>query len=421
MNKGSKLYVYCKKGVKFSLQKICAVGFFKRIEILFLQSLDVIRKIHKDVMMKPLMSVKRQFFMLCGAALLSACGGGGSSSNSQPTETIDTGGTTTTTTTTSSVQTTVSKAYVAGTLQRQVQDVVNNERARCGFGVLNQHDLLDQAATNHAKYLAFLSESGHTEVAGKAMLNGQDLFTGLTTQDRVKKVGYSARLLSGQVVTAQPAQNSVSESTRAVRALLSAPYHLIGMMSGAREMGVSQMNSVAVNPQSAHPDFLVFKLLLGSQSSAQGSSNQVLSYPCDGTAETLTGLFSESPNPIPNGSIDPIAQYQLSAGQPILIQAPVNQILTISQYQLQKPNGDLVDVGLLTEANPQWDPNNQFADDPTAKISINQAVVLPLAPLSANTTYRVIVEGTRKAQDQNAQAVSFKLDFHFTTGAENLL
>ncbi|MEY4515704.1 MAG: hypothetical protein RL180_50 [Pseudomonadota bacterium] len=358
----------------------------------------------------------RYFQLLCVSALSSsllACGGGGSGGTS---------GTTTVTPNpmTQTLQTNPTANYAQDSVQRTVFSLINAQRSQCHFGTLNQHVALDLAATNHAKYLVFNGFStAHDEVAG------QPLFTGLTPQAQALSAGYSANpdAFSAQLVTvsdlipnsdaAQLAAWKTSQAEQSVRSLLSAPYHLSGMMVGARELGIAQVLSTDV--PNAPANRLAFNLFLASATGAgiqQAPDTQVSSYPCAGVTGTQTGLFNENPNPIPNAS----GSSSLSAGQPVLIHAPVGQVLTISDYVMTNANDVAVTAALLTHANPQHNPSG-FPADANAQLASNEAVILPLAPLTANTTYHVVVNGTRKAG--TASPVAFQLDFRFTTGSGN--
>jgi hypothetical protein len=350
-------------------------------------------------------------FLSCA---LVACGGGSGETSSSTTIMP--------TPSTQTLQTNPTADYHQDSVGRLAFNLMNSQRSQCNFGTLNQHAALDLAALSHAKYLVFNGLSDfHTEVLGKP------LFTGATPQEQIAHAGYSAQpdALSAQLVTITTSVPSdidalqfaawrMSQAEQSVRSLLSAPYHLSGMMLGARDMGVAQVLSNDV--LNAPVNRLAFNLFLASASGAgiqQAPDTQVSSYPCAGVTGTQTGLFNESPNPIPNAA----GSSNLSAGQPVLIHAPLGQTLTVQDFSMTDPNGlTPVEAALLTQDHPQYNPNNLPANS-NAQLASNEAIILPLAPLAANTIYHVVVNGTRKVGSANA--VVFKLDFHFTTGAAN--
>lgn len=323
---------------------------------------------------------------LCSGLLLAGCGGGGGGGSTSVSSGGSSGGGGTGggtgggSSNLDTRQTTFSNSYAAGSVERLALDVLNAERGFCGFGVLQPNAKLDTASKNHAAYLVTNNKTGHDEIAGLAG------FTGIDAAAQTKAAGYTFKsALVAQVVTSTGVAFSTEQGVAAVRSLLSAPYHLTGMMSGAREVGLGR---------AAMADRLAFNLFLASASTLQAApSNTVLTYPCQGSSNTLTGLFNETPNPIPNAA----GSSSLSAGQPILIQVGAGQLLTIDSAVLsENVSGAVVSTGLLTEAKPQHDPSNLFADDPTAKFAVNQAVILPLAR-TAQSQYGLSGASERKA------------------------
>lgn len=338
--------------------------------------------------MHPL-SQPRRLLLCILAATLSACGGGGGGGSTPAPNPNDT----------NNLQTTSRANYAIGSSQHAALRMLNDARGLCGFGLLNQNTTLDQAALNHAKYLVGEKfDDGHSET-----VTASGFFTGATTADRVRQVGYDRGLLSAQIVSTTGVAKSAGQAEEAVKSLLSAPYHLSGMMSGAREVGIAHVESSDVG-QSPTPNRLAFKMLLATQASQtiqQSAINQITTYPCQGVTGTRTALFDESPNPIPSRNLkdDPI-------GQPILIHATIGQTLSDLSFSIKNPTNQLITAQLLTRSN-----------DPNRLLLSNEAIIMPLAPLAANTTYRVEIAGQR--QESGKAAVDFNLNFSFTTGAAN--
>jgi hypothetical protein len=334
--------------------------------------------------------------------LLSACGGGSSSSTSTaetPVVAVDNSGSTGNTTSSSSaaLQTTSTSNYVVGSTQQQALSLLNNQRGLCGFGLLNQNTQLDLATKNHATYLLTNNlNDGHFELNSTAVQ-----FTGKNATTRAIVAGYNRTnrdFLAEQLVTIPDALVLPEHPNYMVRSLLSAPYHLVNMVSGARDVGMALLDSTQVTP--AIQIATVFNLLLGVQSGAaqqEGAADQILTYPCQGVTDTLTGLFNESPSPVEDSRdlrTDPV-------GQPIYIQAKLGQTLTVSAFSLKDPSGGAVLAQLTTSAT-----------DRHGLLKANQAFILPLAPLAAQTIYQVHVQGLRNS-------TPYTVDFSFKTGVAN--
>lgn len=321
--------------------------------------------------------------------LLSACGGGGGGGGSG----------TPTTPPTDNLQTTSKANYAAGSSEHAALRLLNNARGACGFGLLNQNTQLDQAAVKHAQYLVGEKfNDGHNESVSTSRF-----FTGATTAERINAAGYRLSFLSAQIVTSTGVAKSTAQAEEAVKSLLSAPYHLSGMISGAREVGIAHVESKDVGNIES-PNELVFKMLLATptgQVLQQAAADRITTYPCQGTTGTRTGLFNESPNPIPSRDLrtNPI-------GQPIVVHAALGQTLSNLSFSVKDPSNNVIDAQLLTSSN-----------DPNKLLLGNEAIIMPLAPLSANTTYRVDVAGKR--QESGQAAVDFSVSFSFSTGIAN--
>ena len=217
---------------------------------------------------------------LCSGLLLAGCGGGGGGGGSTSVSSGGssggggTGGGTGGGSNLDTRQTTFSNSYAAGSVERLALDVLNAERGFCGFGVLQPNAKLDTASKNHATYLVTNNKTGHDEIAGLAG------FTGIDAAAQTKAAGYTFKsALVAQVVTSTGVAFSTEQGVAAVRSLLSAPYHLTGMMSGAREVGLGR---------AAMADRLAFNLFLASASTLQAApSDTVLTYPCQGSTNTV--------------------------------------------------------------------------------------------------------------------------------------
>lgn len=310
------------------------------------------------------------------AAVLVGCGGGGGGGSPAPSATP-----------------TPAPASVAGNLVTSVPaanytgefavafNLLNAERSRCGFGLLTQNSALDAAAKAHAAYFpqsAVTGEDAHGEVPGRPG------FTGATPSARAAAKGYSGTVTEGL---------AVGSGSSAMRTLLSAPYHLMELMGGYRDVGIG----IEASSVPEFPYFVINSGALNGVGMQQLGSGDVVTYPCDGVTGVNFQLRGEIPNPVPgrNLSANPI-------GTPILIKVRDGNALAIT-------NAGMINVatgaaiGLRAPVSAANDPNGSGYFKPS------EAYIAPDAPLSRGTTYQVTVTGTNNG-------TAFSRTFTFTTG-----
>lgn len=255
--------------------------------------------------------------------------------------------------------------------------LLNIERSTCGFGLLAQSTMLDAAARAHASYLATNLVFSHDETPG---LPG---FTGANPTDRAKAKGYAGS--AGEVAAS-------GTGAIAIRQLLSAPYHLRGLMDGYRDVGIGMQTSTV-------PEYPYFIADLGVQTAAGGnqllSSTDVKTYPCDGSAGVNFQLRGETPSPVPdrNLSTNPI-------GTPIFVKVRDGNLLAITGATMVKVSTGTA-ITLRAPVIAANDPNKYYRG--------NEGYVAPDAPLEKGTAYQATIIGT------NAGA-SFSRTINFTTG-----
>ena len=312
---------------------------------------------------------------------LSACGGGGG--NDTPTN----GDTATFAAAGVTASPTLSPEATA--IQR-----LNTERGHCGFGTLLPNSLLDQAALNHANYNAYQASLG--VLAGHVEAVGQPLFTGVTLFDRALFVGYAYRDLWENVTTlywrnVSGTLNTVPLATYAderTRGLLTSVYHLKGMLVATRDVGVAVLHKPFGSTVVRN---MVVELGTPLLAPAPPAQTGVLSYPCEGTQGAMAAFTpsGETPNPKP-GFVGDI-------GTPIYLRAPGNERISITSFAVSEwATGRAIPAQAMTLAN-----------DPVQWLSVNDAFILPDAPLTPHLRYRVRVGGM-------AGSVAYSLDFSFT-------
>ena len=338
----------------------------------------------------------RHLSVVALAASLSACGGGGGSSSSEGTAPLALPN--------SSAVTALSagQVYPAGSEEQAAYTLLNAERDRCGFGLLAANAPLNAAAKAHADYQIINSLNSHLE----NQIQYPDGFTGADPAARVKAQGYTD--LGG--VTDEFAFftfSGVAQPKRGIgelgiRGLLNAPYHLNGLMSGYRDVGIAVRSNedigkgmrgifVQINP--------AYKAAAGPQ---LPDSTSVLTYPCEGTTGVNRELTNETPNPVKDRDlrIRPL-------GSSVYIAVRPGNRLVISQVAMtQAATGEAIILrDVVTEGKDIHGPCQ------TGCFEGHEAYIVPDAPLQPETAYTVMVSGTNNGNP-------FSRNFSFSTGPD---
>jgi uncharacterized protein YkwD len=333
-------------------------------------------------------SLRLLVFVAALTCLLVACGGGGGSAptSATPIQKLPQGGW-------------PESTYAAPSQELIAYNTFNQARVSCGFGYLQQNAQLDTAALNHVVWQFKNNLYQHGENPGTLA------YTGTTSWERMLAAGYvqgTGAVQANEVLTYnRPILSGYGLS--AAISLLSAPYHLVGLMNSNREIGISIKTGGPVgsgadieSPSSLPGILLVADMAANTSHPAQlQEPDEVLTYPCAATVGTATALFTEVPSPIPSRNL-----ATQPVGQPIFVQVLKGQVLTLTASSIVKTS-DAAVVPLavtLTSAN-----------DPNAKVLPHQAILIPDQPLTANTSYSVTLQGTNNGQ-------AFLKNFTFTTG-----
>jgi uncharacterized protein YkwD len=292
----------------------------------------------------------------------------------------------------------VASSYAAGGEELAAFNLLNFERDRCGFGTLAQNAQLDAAATGHADYQSLNNLFTHVQDP-VAYPNG---FTGEVPSDRVAAAGYpGAGAVADEIVRFVGATRKDGLGTRGLRDLLSAPYHLRGLMDGYRDVGVSVRASADVG-SSAKLVYLqinaAYKAGAGPQPLAAG---EVSTYPCEGTTGVNRQLRNESPNPVPGRdlAVNPlgaVVYVAVRAGNTLRIRsASMTEVQTGRAVTLRPP---------VTAANDPYRYCQEGCFEP------HQGYLAADAPLLANAPYQVVLDGS-------SNGVPFSRVFTFVTGS----
>lgn len=285
-------------------------------------------------------------------------------------------------------------AYAAGSAQKSGFDLLNAERSRCGFGLLRQNTQLDAAAADHSRWMALNQFSSHTQ-DGTRFPNG---FTGRTAVDRATFRGYTNGFVGEEYVYASNLPDRLVETGASrMRQLLNAPFHLSALMLPNREVGfgfVSRGSQGFTDNTRFLTPYVVLPARKFADGSADVASNQVVTYPCEGTTGVFPGLFGEEPNPLPGRDL-----ATNPAGHGILVRTRINTALFITSSSIREvgTSTNLAIAATLTKDSP-------------IPVITGAAVIIPDKPLKDNTSYTVTITG-------EANQMPFTRTFTFTTGA----
>jgi uncharacterized protein YkwD len=324
-------------------------------------------------------------------ALLAACGGGGSDTsnpvaNISPSAEVIPG---------NQVSTVSSPTYMSNSEEIAAYQLLNAERSRCGFGLLGQNTKLDASAIAHAKWNLINNQISHIE-NGVAFPNG---FTGSSPFDRANFQGYSGVFSVGEVISTRsaPTKNGMGENS--IRGLLNAPFHLAHLMGSYSEVGLTVQSPQDVGLTSGTVQLVAnlgHSVTVGRQEPA---SNEVLTYPCDGSTGVMYALTGESPNPVPGRdlSLNPL-------GVSVFVRVRNGQPLIISSAILKEEA-----TGAEVETRPMVGGVNGSPDTILNLFNASRSYISANSAMKTETRYTMTLVGSNNG-------VSFNKTFSFSTG-----
>lgn len=368
----------------------------------------------------------RQIFGLTALALaasLTACGGGGSGDTplpasatvQAPTQTpVTTNQTSVTPTQTPVVPTQTPVAptasmnnlvtsvptptYATDSEELAAFNLLNSERNACGFGLLAQSATIDSSAQGHSNYQVLNKLITHIQNQ-QTMPTG---FTGTTPLDRIIAAKYAVsstdQLGPYEVISAvQGSDVKTGRGVVSVRRLLDAPYHMPGMLSETRDVGIAVRNGADNNTTAASVYTTIDFSSKASAGDQLADSSTVRTYPCNGTTGAIRQLSGEIPSPVPGRDLvlNPI-------GSSVYINVRKGNIIAINTASFVNLTTGVA-VAMRAPVTKANDPNNFYRP--------YEAYVSADAPLDKSTSYRVMITGTNNG-------TSFGKNFVFTTSAD---
>lgn len=339
------------------------------------------------------------------SATLMACGGGGgsnptsSSTSTKPSEPSPTSqeDTTINTTNTNKPLTPILGVSEASQLiDKSASLAVLNEwnmrRMQCGIKAVKPQDNLQDASNQHAAYLAYLyanaqiqgygyNSHGEHEDRNYIHVTGKKnpYYRGIQLGDRAKSAGYLSLMLTENLSQGWSYsslghfQENTDRAVYMLNNLLSAPYHLAGLMDSRWTQGAASL--IAYTPyktDSKKNRGYILETMAGihrddanHHTTIQGiNGDGIITYPCEGVKNTKTALYSESPNPFQGTrdlSINPI-------GQPIWINHPTANNIVVTNVKFFDTQRNIsLKTHELTKDN-----------DPNKRLRANEMFIIPL-------------------------------------------
>ena len=245
---------------------------------------------------------------------------------------------------------------------------LNEIRLSAGLGMLAQSTAMDQAAQAHAQWIIANDSFSHEEVAGTTG------FTGESWPLRDEAFGYVP--VEGSEVIARSGHTSAE-----VDALVNGVYHRAAILAFEPvDVGIGWSTGAA-----AHVSMpLVIDITRpgtdatrGLGQAAQASIHGAAIWPIDGALNVPLRLGAESPNPIPSQDV-------LTLGTPVSVTVGEEAAISATAFVLtNSTTGEVVPTQAVSNGH-----------DPNLLVPRSFIALVPLAPLSPNTTYSVTFTGS---------------------------
>jgi uncharacterized protein YkwD len=290
---------------------------------------------------------------LLAASLLAACGGGGG----------DTVAVTTPPPTTTPPTQEPGAPTLTGNGATDGYAWINYRRAQVGVAVLSRNSLIDKAAQGHSDYQRINNTITHQQTAG---LQG---YTGASLSDRLTAAGYRTTAPSaiGEVISATSNTSGFYQAEE----LITAIYHRYVIFD-------PRFREIGTGSATVSGSYTYFTADFGASGgyNALGRGN-IATYPISNQTGVPVNFYSdtEAPDPVPDQNL---------VGYPVSVHADGSgtDTIVVRSFTIAPRGGAALGTRLLSyEAGT----NNNVR---------NAAAIIPLAPLTAATTYDVSFNGT---------------------------
>lgn len=346
--------------------------------------------------------------------LIAACGGGGG--NSTPASSpSNTSSSSSTAATSIAPQTSVpTPSYGSATMQASAFTLLNNYRLAMGVGELAQDPILDTSAQAHALYLDSNLANGNLTALSHNETSSFANYYGDTPLSRAQKAGAPATEWISEVIAAGlPQSSSTVYASDCLRQYINTVYHLQDITSTQQTMGIGfQQTSGSYQNYSCVIDFgqtagvsgTPMANALNLSGGQQLPVGTVATAPLSNENSVALAMVAENVNPAPD-----IAK----PGRPIMVRvnaANQGDVLTVTSFTLTTAAGVSVPARIIVPSAALTGSTSSATADVNNALFPGVAFLLPLTPLSANTTYNVTFSGAR---DGSAVSKSWS----FTTGS----
>ncbi|MFN2466293.1 MAG: CAP domain-containing protein [Candidatus Dormibacteria bacterium] len=267
----------------------------------------------------------------------------------------------------------VTLAEVRHRQQQDALDALNATRAKARLSAVHLDDRITQGATAHAYWWLFnLSLPAVKGLGIHREVPGTPGFTGATMRDRSSRFGYPQASMAEDITHRD-------EPAAAIKDWVDSVYHRFPLM-------IPTLDAIGFGEASGGG--LPIDVLDMGYLNEVGDVRQTVPFPADAQADVPVAFTgNELPDPVPTGGHYP-------TGYPVTLN--FNQFVNVatSATEVRDPAGKVVDSYIL----------------PATHAEENVLTILPKAPLSKKTVYRVHVAGT-------IDGAAFSKDWTFTTEA----
>ncbi|CAN7785336.1 CAP domain-containing protein [Caballeronia sp. LjRoot34] len=337
---------------------------------------------------------------IAGSLVLAACGGGGGGGSNSAAPASSASSPPATTSGAVAVQTSVpAPTYGTGTMQASAFSTLNAYRLSMGVGEVAQDPILDTSAMAHALYLDSNLANGNLTALSHDEVSTFANYYSATPLSRAQLAGAPATEWIGEDIAAgYPQTSAAAYGSNCVNIYLDTVYHLQSVTSNQQTIGIGfQQNSGSYPNYSCVLDF-------GETAGVSGAP-QANSFNASGGQQMPTTTIAHSPlvNE-PNVALAMmkedvnVAPDIAAPGRPIMVlvnAANAGDVLTVSSFTLTAANGAVVAARIIVPSAALTGSSAGVTADVNNALFQGVAFLLPLAPLTANTTYTATFSGAR--------------------------
>jgi hypothetical protein len=353
---------------------------------------------------------------IAASCVLAACGGGGgggSNNTSAPTGASSPSSSTGAIALVTSVPT---PTYGTTSMQATAFQTLNAYRLAAGVGEVAQDPILDTAAQAHALYLDSNLANGNLTALSHDEVPPFANFFSDTPLSRAQKAGAPVTEFIGEDVGAGVPQTSqAAYGTSCINIFTDSVYHLQATLSVQQTMGIGFQQNFDTYPNfTCVLDFGVTAGVSGTPpaneiflSGGQQMANTAIAHvPLANEVNVPLAISPEAPNAAPDVA---------TLGRPIMVMVNApnpGDVLTVSNFTLTSTSGPAVPTRIVVPSAALTGSAANVTADVNNAMFPGVAFLLPLIPLTANTTYTISFSGARDGSP-------ISTTWSFTTAAAN--